>query len=96
MIKDPNSSQTQSLKYFFINTSGILQCLVQILKQINLQELILKHKDGKTIKFILRNLFFFNSLILTDDSEKKDGDDGLKLLTINLEETWNVNKKSLN
>jgi len=60
-IVDKKESTSVS-KQYFIDYSGILNALVDILeKHPSIAETILKHNDFKTLKFLLRNIFFLMS-----------------------------------
>jgi hypothetical protein len=84
-----------NMKHHFVDVGGIMATLVEILKKVNIQEAVLKHKDGKTFKFLLRNLFFLNSLILSEvkDQSSDESSTRPKQFRINLDETWTSNKK---
>ena len=60
-IVDKKESTSIS-KQYFIDYSGILNARVDILeKHPGIAETILKHNDYKTLKFLLRNVFFLMS-----------------------------------
>ena len=48
---------------YFIDICGILNSIVYIMKCIEpLIDIILRHNNGKTFKFLVRNTFFLNAL----------------------------------
>ena len=54
--------------------SAILNGLVEILeKQSSVTEIVLKHNDGKTLKFLLRNIFYLMSAHIDGKNDNQVG-----------------------
>lgn len=63
---------TSTPKHYYLDFASILNGLLEIIeKQASIVEVILKHNDGKTLKFLLRNIFFIMSIHIDGKNEKQ-------------------------
>ena len=81
---DAEKSKSVSKKYFFDYAAILNALLILLEKHPGTLETVVKHNEGKTLKFILRNLFFIVSAHI-------DGRNGSQVILKNLQ-SYNAQK----
>ena len=70
LVIDPSSSSAQ--KFYLLDVTSILSLLSELLlTNTPIQDIVLKHNDSKTIKFLLRNIFFLVSASIEASPSKQ-------------------------
>ena len=68
LVFDKEKSSSVS-KHYYLDYACILNGLVDVLEKSSATaEIIAKHNDGKTLKFLLRNIFFLMSFYIDGKS----------------------------
>lgn len=64
-------ASTSAPKHYYLDYASILNGLMDVLeKQPSTIETVLRHNDGKTLKFLLRHIFFIMSAQIDGKNDK--------------------------
>ena len=70
IVKSETSSSVP--KYYYLDYTSIMNGMLDMLeRQPSTVETVLRHNDGKTLKFFLRHIFFIMSIQIDCKGEKQ-------------------------